>query len=366
MLAADHAAKLRKPIVMVKVGRTAAGESMAASHTGHLTGSDAVTSAVFRQFGVTRVDGLDELLDVSASLARTQPKTIAGVGNARHAAGYLRLRDLGRHRRAHGRHGRGRRPAHPRPHPRVATTVARWSHPCLLARVESGRQRRTSGRRCARPSDPRRDPRRQEHRRSCHTDYRRGRRVLGTVHARHHRGVPNHDETDLRDLGCTVGYRRHVLQAAARRRLVGVPHVQQLRRRGEGVSGLLDLRGPPPVAVRGRADRTVARGEEGTSIARRPHERRGVVGMGLEAAVEGVRDQVDQGRAVFVGRGSGTRGRGCRLSGRDEGGITGPVAQERRGSRAGRCRLRQRRTGGVRRTACARRRGRIATPASKA
>jgi acetate---CoA ligase (ADP-forming) len=75
MLAADHAAKLRKPIVMVKIGRTEAGESMAASHTGHLTGSDAVTSAVFRQFGVTRVDGLDDLLEVSAALARTRPRT---------------------------------------------------------------------------------------------------------------------------------------------------------------------------------------------------------------------------------------------------------------------------------------------------
>jgi acyl-CoA synthetase (NDP forming) len=74
MLAADHAAKLRKPIVMVKVGKTAAGQSMAQSHTGHLTGSDAVTSAVFRQFGVTRVDGLDELLDVSMALARTRPE----------------------------------------------------------------------------------------------------------------------------------------------------------------------------------------------------------------------------------------------------------------------------------------------------
>ncbi|HEY5172591.1 MAG TPA: acetate--CoA ligase family protein [Acidimicrobiia bacterium] len=73
MLAADHAAKLRKPIVMVKVGKTAAGRSMAQSHTGHLTGSDAVTSAVFRQFGVTRVDGLDELLEVSMALARTRP-----------------------------------------------------------------------------------------------------------------------------------------------------------------------------------------------------------------------------------------------------------------------------------------------------
>jgi len=73
MLAADHAARLRKPLVMVKVGKTDAGRSMAQSHTGHLTGSDAVTSAVFRQFGVTRVDGLDELLDVSMALARTRP-----------------------------------------------------------------------------------------------------------------------------------------------------------------------------------------------------------------------------------------------------------------------------------------------------
>src|SRR5262249_45336712 len=38
---------------------------------GHLTGSDAVTSAVFRQYGVTRVDGLDELTDVAAMFART-------------------------------------------------------------------------------------------------------------------------------------------------------------------------------------------------------------------------------------------------------------------------------------------------------
>jgi acyl-CoA synthetase (NDP forming) len=76
MLAADHAARLRKPIVMVKVGRTAAGQSMAASHTGHLTGSDAVTSAVFRQLGVTRVDGLDELLEVSMALARTRPPSL--------------------------------------------------------------------------------------------------------------------------------------------------------------------------------------------------------------------------------------------------------------------------------------------------
>ncbi len=76
MLAADHAAKLKKPIVMVKVGRTETGSSMAQSHTGHLTGSDAITSAVFRQLGITRVDGLDELLEVSAAFARTAPRDL--------------------------------------------------------------------------------------------------------------------------------------------------------------------------------------------------------------------------------------------------------------------------------------------------
>jgi len=73
MLAADHAARLHKPLVVVKVGRTDEGASMARAHTGHLTGRDAVVSAVFRQLGVTRVDGLDELLETSAALARTRP-----------------------------------------------------------------------------------------------------------------------------------------------------------------------------------------------------------------------------------------------------------------------------------------------------
>ena len=79
MLAADSAAQKGVPIVAVKVGRTDEGRSMAKAHTGHLTGSDAVTSAVFRQLGITRVDGLDELLDVSAAFARTSPPRGDGV-----------------------------------------------------------------------------------------------------------------------------------------------------------------------------------------------------------------------------------------------------------------------------------------------
>lgn len=79
MLAADRAAKRKTPITMVKVGRTDEGQSMAKSHTGHLTGSDAVVSAVFRQFGVTRVDGLDELQDTAMMFARAQKPRGDGV-----------------------------------------------------------------------------------------------------------------------------------------------------------------------------------------------------------------------------------------------------------------------------------------------
>ena len=106
MEAADHAAQRGVPMVIVKVGRTDEGRSMAKSHTGHLTGSDAVTSAVFRQFGVTRVDGLDELQDTAAMLARAAKPSGDGVciyaisgGTGAHiadlaAAAGLRLPDL--------------------------------------------------------------------------------------------------------------------------------------------------------------------------------------------------------------------------------------------------------------------------------
>jgi acyl-CoA synthetase (NDP forming) len=86
-LAADHAAKRKVPIVAVKVGRTDEGTSMAKAHTGHLTGSDAVVSSVFRQYGITRVDGLDELLDVSAALARTKPPSDAALRRLRQGHG---------------------------------------------------------------------------------------------------------------------------------------------------------------------------------------------------------------------------------------------------------------------------------------
>lgn len=78
-LALDRCASRGVPVVAVKVGRTAAGTEMARAHTGHLTGADAVVDAVFRQYGVVRVDELDQLLEVSAALARTPDPAARGV-----------------------------------------------------------------------------------------------------------------------------------------------------------------------------------------------------------------------------------------------------------------------------------------------
>ncbi|MEU6928445.1 acetate--CoA ligase family protein [Streptomyces sp. NPDC046374] len=79
LLAADQAARRGVPVVAVKVGRTEAGARMAASHTGKLTGADKVVDAAMRQFGVIRVDGLDQLQDTAALLARARKPVADGV-----------------------------------------------------------------------------------------------------------------------------------------------------------------------------------------------------------------------------------------------------------------------------------------------
>ena len=53
-----------KPVILLKAGRSAAGEAAARSHTGALTGADAVYEAVFRDAGVVRVHSLEALIDV--------------------------------------------------------------------------------------------------------------------------------------------------------------------------------------------------------------------------------------------------------------------------------------------------------------
>jgi acyl-CoA synthetase (NDP forming) len=58
---ARRARRAGKPIVILKVGRSEYGQKTAASHTASIAGNDAVASAVFAQYGVVRVDDVDEL-----------------------------------------------------------------------------------------------------------------------------------------------------------------------------------------------------------------------------------------------------------------------------------------------------------------
>lgn len=58
-----------KPIVIVKSGRSRAGQRAASSHTGALASTDAVAGALFRQAGIIRTDTLEELFDVANLLA---------------------------------------------------------------------------------------------------------------------------------------------------------------------------------------------------------------------------------------------------------------------------------------------------------
>ena len=60
----------RKPIVVMKVGRTKAGAKAAKSHTAAIAGSDVVHDTMFKQSGVIRVDEVEELFDVAAALLR--------------------------------------------------------------------------------------------------------------------------------------------------------------------------------------------------------------------------------------------------------------------------------------------------------
>ena len=63
--ALKKAAINRKPVVVLKAGKSAKGKKNAASHTGSLAGSDKTFDAIFKKFGVIRVDDMEELLATS-------------------------------------------------------------------------------------------------------------------------------------------------------------------------------------------------------------------------------------------------------------------------------------------------------------
>ncbi|PAB60610.1 acetate--CoA ligase family protein [Anaeromicrobium sediminis] len=58
-----------KPVVVLKTGRSEKGQKIAASHTGSLSGADKVYDALFKKFGVIRVDDLEELMSTAMAMA---------------------------------------------------------------------------------------------------------------------------------------------------------------------------------------------------------------------------------------------------------------------------------------------------------
>ena len=78
---ARKAARAGKPIVIVKVGRSSAGTRAARSHTGSMTGSDAVYAAAFDDWGIIRAETEEQLLDfVSAFLSNARLPSGRGLG----------------------------------------------------------------------------------------------------------------------------------------------------------------------------------------------------------------------------------------------------------------------------------------------
>lgn len=65
--ALDRAAAASKPVVVLKVGRTARSQRAVTSHTGGLCGEARVLSALLRAHRAIEVDGLDELTEVLAA-----------------------------------------------------------------------------------------------------------------------------------------------------------------------------------------------------------------------------------------------------------------------------------------------------------
>src|SRR4029434_8318872 len=66
LAAVDACAAARKPVVLLKVGRSEAGQRAAQAHTGALVGSDTIIDAVLQKHGGLRSYSLAQLLATSA------------------------------------------------------------------------------------------------------------------------------------------------------------------------------------------------------------------------------------------------------------------------------------------------------------
>jgi acyl-CoA synthetase (NDP forming) len=79
------------PVVILKLGRSAAGQAFAQSHTGALSGSAAVHEAVFERHGAISVRSLDELLDTCELFLHARKPARAGIGVVTDSGGERQL-----------------------------------------------------------------------------------------------------------------------------------------------------------------------------------------------------------------------------------------------------------------------------------
>ena len=75
--AARKARAAGKPVVAYKLGRSAAGEALARSHTGAMAGADGALDAFFRDCGILRVDMLETLIEISPLVSGRMPPRLS-------------------------------------------------------------------------------------------------------------------------------------------------------------------------------------------------------------------------------------------------------------------------------------------------
>lgn len=88
---AKLALKKRKPIILIKIGKSQFGTKAAKSHTAALTGEDENYEAAFSQYGVIRVQDYDDLLQISNLFAQTGRLNSEGISVVSHSGGISSL-----------------------------------------------------------------------------------------------------------------------------------------------------------------------------------------------------------------------------------------------------------------------------------
>ena len=335
MLAADHAAKLQQ------ADRDGEGRHdrrrarrWRSRHTGHLTGSDAVTERgvppvrrhprrrprrAARGLGRVRAHAARRGVPAWAKKEREPGVCVYAIsgGTGAHMADMLAAAG----------------PVAPRPHEGDAEGAARRPDPRVPAGQQPGRLRRPAGRRRARPQDPRRDPRRPERRHRDRPDHRRGRDVL----ASRSRATSSRSRRPPTSRSSWCGARRPGTDDTYYKRLLdgGLP---VFRTFGNCVDGGAGLRRLLDASRRATARRSttrrptpLARGEEGAQAARRGRARRGALGVASRSSCSRRTASRRRRTSCASSAAAAVQGRERdRLPGRDEGLVARPAAQERR------------------------------------